>query len=264
MYKSFAQPHLDYGDVLYDQPNNNGLCQKIGSIQYNAALAITFAIKVTSQMKLHNELGLETQVKMVIQKGVSFIRLKKLAYKNIYSIWYYKATITNTQSTKDVATFYKFFQIFLFPIYRTKIEQSWGANKKIRIFSTTFKNYFRSSLLKIGQPTAKPAYNIINSFSLKLLTILRLGLTQLKEHKFRHNFPDCRSTLWSCSLGIEYCHHFKNISLDIYIYISIYTLNPIRWFAVSWCKHPKFQTMNKRIYFFMEVLSLTPIRRIRF
>ena len=86
MYKSFAQPHLDYGDVLYDQPNNNGLCQKIGSIQYNAALAITFAIKVTSQMKLHNELGLETQVKMVIQKGVSFIRLKKLAYKNIYSI----------------------------------------------------------------------------------------------------------------------------------------------------------------------------------
>ena len=45
--------HLNYGDVLYDQPNNQSLCQK-------AALAITGAIKRTSQMKLYNELGLES------------------------------------------------------------------------------------------------------------------------------------------------------------------------------------------------------------
>ena len=25
--KSFVQPHLDYGDILYDQPNNKSLCQ---------------------------------------------------------------------------------------------------------------------------------------------------------------------------------------------------------------------------------------------
>ena len=29
IYKSFVRPHLDYGDILYDQPNNTGLCQKI-------------------------------------------------------------------------------------------------------------------------------------------------------------------------------------------------------------------------------------------
>ena len=30
-YKSFVGPHLgnDYGDVLYDQPSNERLCQKI-------------------------------------------------------------------------------------------------------------------------------------------------------------------------------------------------------------------------------------------
>ena len=27
IYKSFVQPHLDYSDVLYDQPNNRSLCQ---------------------------------------------------------------------------------------------------------------------------------------------------------------------------------------------------------------------------------------------
>ena len=46
IYKSFVRPHLDYGDVIYDQPNNSRLSDKIESVQYNAALAITGAIRV--------------------------------------------------------------------------------------------------------------------------------------------------------------------------------------------------------------------------
>ena len=57
--KSFVRPYLDYGDILYDQPNNKSFGQKIGTVQYNAALAITGAIKVTFQIKLYDELGLE-------------------------------------------------------------------------------------------------------------------------------------------------------------------------------------------------------------
>ena len=60
IHKSFVRPHLDYGDIIYDQPNNESLNQKIERIQYNAALAITGAIKGTSQSKLHNELGFES------------------------------------------------------------------------------------------------------------------------------------------------------------------------------------------------------------
>ena len=41
IYRPFIRPHLDYGNVIYDQPNNNRLSEKIESIQYNAALAIT-------------------------------------------------------------------------------------------------------------------------------------------------------------------------------------------------------------------------------
>ena len=26
IYKSFIQPHLDYGDMIYDQPNNESFC----------------------------------------------------------------------------------------------------------------------------------------------------------------------------------------------------------------------------------------------
>ena len=58
IYKSFIRPHLDYGDVIYDQNNNNRLSQK--SIQYNAVLTTTGSIRVTSTEKLYQELGLES------------------------------------------------------------------------------------------------------------------------------------------------------------------------------------------------------------
>ena len=56
IYKSFMRPHLDYGDIIYDQPNNKSFAQKIERTQYKAALAITGAIKGTSQSKLYREL----------------------------------------------------------------------------------------------------------------------------------------------------------------------------------------------------------------
>ena len=58
--KSFVRPHLDYGDIIYEQPNNESFTQKIERIQYNAALAITGAIKGTSQNKLYSKLGFES------------------------------------------------------------------------------------------------------------------------------------------------------------------------------------------------------------
>ena len=41
IYKSFIRPHLDYGDVIYDQAHTASFHQKIEPVQYNSALAIT-------------------------------------------------------------------------------------------------------------------------------------------------------------------------------------------------------------------------------
>ena len=60
IFKSFVRPHLDYGDIIYDQPRNESFCQKLESYQYNAALAITGAIRGTSQTKIYEDLGLES------------------------------------------------------------------------------------------------------------------------------------------------------------------------------------------------------------
>ena len=60
IYKSSVGPQLDYGDIIYDQPNNERFTQKTEIIQYKAALAITGAIKGTSQSKLYSGLGFES------------------------------------------------------------------------------------------------------------------------------------------------------------------------------------------------------------
>ena len=60
IYKSFIRPHLDYGDIIYDQPNNQAFSNKLEAVQYNAALAITGAIRGTSKTKIYQELGLES------------------------------------------------------------------------------------------------------------------------------------------------------------------------------------------------------------
>ena len=60
IYKSFIRPHLDYGAIICDQPENKSFCKKVESVQYNTALAITGAIQGTSRENVYKELGLKT------------------------------------------------------------------------------------------------------------------------------------------------------------------------------------------------------------
>ena len=70
MYKLYVHSHLDYGDVIYHIPHRRlehgdsvvltNQMEKLESVQYSAALAITGAWKYTSREKLYNELGWES------------------------------------------------------------------------------------------------------------------------------------------------------------------------------------------------------------
>ena len=48
LYKSLIRPHLDHGDIIFDQTFNKSFDD---NIKYNASLAITGAIRVTSKEK---------------------------------------------------------------------------------------------------------------------------------------------------------------------------------------------------------------------
>ena len=60
IFKSFIRPHLEYGDIIYDRAYNTSFHQNIESIQYNAALAITGAVRGTSREKLYQEFGFKS------------------------------------------------------------------------------------------------------------------------------------------------------------------------------------------------------------
>ena len=51
-------------------------------------------------------------------------------------------------------------------------------------------------------------YNVHNPSRLKLLARLRLGLSHLHAHEFRHNFNDSLDELCMCGTNIESTNHF--------------------------------------------------------
>ena len=51
MYKSFIRPHLDYGDILFDKPENENFQNNFKKVQYRACLLRTGAIQGTPRQK---------------------------------------------------------------------------------------------------------------------------------------------------------------------------------------------------------------------
>ena len=225
----YSLPHLYYYDVIYDQPNNESFCSKIEWIQYNAAFAITGAIRGTSQSKLYSELGIESlKFRRWFRQFCTFFKIK-ICGKSEYLLNKIPSSQIhyNSRNADQVETYYCWADIFknsFFPY--TIIEWS-----KIDIDIWKSKSYatFRNTLLKIGRPIQHTIYSINNPVGLKLLTCLRLGLSHLNEHRFNHNFQNCINPLYSCSLEIEstfhfllHWHHYTNICVTLKHYIWNY------------------------------------------
>ena len=56
----FLRPLIDYGDIIYDQPQNESFREKLESVQYKATLAKTGATQGTSCDNTFQKLGLES------------------------------------------------------------------------------------------------------------------------------------------------------------------------------------------------------------
>ena len=68
LYKLYVRPHQDYGDVIYHIPPKvfsqnialSNLMEKVESVQYSAALAVSGTWRGTSREKLYAEPGWES------------------------------------------------------------------------------------------------------------------------------------------------------------------------------------------------------------
>ena len=102
-----------------------------------------------------------------------------------------------------LGTKHNFFQNSYFP---ATIKECNRLGIDIRKSDST--SILKKRILSFIRPLANKISNSSNPQVLKLLTRLRLGLSHLLYHKFKHNFLDTIIPLCSCGSDVETTLHF--------------------------------------------------------
>ena len=96
-----------------------------------------------------------------------------------------------------------FFKNSLFP--STVIEWN-NFGKSIR--SSESFALFKKSILQFIRPIPNRTFNCHNPIGIKLITRLRLGLSHIRYHKFKHNFLNCLNPICCCGKDVETTVHY--------------------------------------------------------
>ena len=208
IYKSFIRPHLDYGDIIYDQAYTALFHQKIESVQYNSALAITGAIRGTSKEKNYHELGLESlEKRRWYRKLCCFYKIfRSQSPQYLFNIIPTSVRPYNIRNANNIPQF-KVKHIFFKNSFFPSVVIEWNK-LDLNICNSEDLFIFKKKLLEYIRPSGNSVFNCHNPKGIKLLTRLRLGLSHLREHKFKHGFLDSLNPICSCGQNIEASTHF--------------------------------------------------------
>ena len=183
--------------------------EKLESVQYSAARAITGAWKGTSRKKLLEELGWETL------DHRRWSRRLVLFYKIVNNITpaYTRDPIPQLQeSAYSFRTRAVIGQIcartdkYQSSFYPSCLSEWNNLDPEIR--SSPSLIIFKTKLNKIIRSIPKQVFGIHDPTGLAALTQLRVGLSVLNFHKFRHNFSDTLNPMCPINDGIEDTEHF--------------------------------------------------------
>ena len=177
----------------------------IEQVQYKAALIVTGCWQGTSRVKLYDELGWESLADR------RWGRRMTLYYKivNGHTPAYLFEHVPN-QAPRTLRKF-----IPKAPISKTQrydnsffpycINQWNTLNDDIK-FSSSVEN-FKTNINDSIRPKMSSFCCIRNKYGMKLLTQLRIDFSDLRDHRFNHNF-NCASPLCSCGMEDETSTHF--------------------------------------------------------
>ena len=212
IYKVLLRPLIHYRDIIYDQPHNSSFCEKLESMQYKTALAITGAIQGTSCKQILQ--GLESLKSRRWVRCLSWMfKIMKNEAPN-YLIWLIsKREQTFNTRNKHLPTYNCRTDCYKYSFFPCTLNDWFSLDVSMRKSESI--SIFKSELLSFIRPVQNNIFNIFDPQRLKMLTRLCLGFSHLNEHRFRHNFQECMSPVCSCSLEIEdtshyllHCHQF--------------------------------------------------------
>ena len=178
------------------------------NMQCNVAITITGAIKVTSQTKLNQELRVESlPFRRWLSRIFALFKIKSSSLtKYLLDLIPQENQPHNTCSGAIISIFYWRTDLRKHSVFHFAINE-WNK-PNFKTCNTESLVSFRKTLLRIGQPFLKSVFNVHNPTGLKLLTRLRLGLSNFDSHRFPDNFSFCVNPLWFCSLELESLPHF--------------------------------------------------------
>ena len=219
LFKLYVRPHLDYGDVIYHIPAkvcefsgntmSSNWTEKLESVQYSAALAVTGAWRGTSREKLYAEIGWESLISR------RWSRRLKVFHKMINSMSPAYTTDPIPQLQRSQYYLRKQYvtgrirartESFQSSFYASCLSDWNDLCPEIRL-APTIAIFKKKLLSKICLP-AKSAFGIHDPIGLSYLTRLRVGLSKLNFHKFQHNFRDTINPMCPTNDGIENTEHF--------------------------------------------------------
>ena len=158
---------------------------KLESVQYNTALAITGAIRGSSREKLYQELGLESlKLRRWYRKLCLFFKLKKNKHPSYLFDMIPKVLSTRTTRNDNNPLFNVEHECFRNSFFPSTVIEWNKLDNNIR--NSESVSAFKKQILKFIRPSANSTFNVHNPHGIKLLTRLRVGLSHLREHKFRH------------------------------------------------------------------------------
>ena len=112
-------------------------------------------------------------------------------------------TSRNIHSIPFLSVRHSFFKNSFFPSTISewnKLDPAIGNSENLSIF--------RKNVLYFIRPAPNSIYNCHNPKGVKLITWLRLGLSHLREHKFKHNLQDLINPLCNFGHNIESTTHY--------------------------------------------------------
>ena len=133
-------------------------------------MAITGVIKGTSQLKIYNELGVESlKFRRWFRRLCVFYKIKATQIpKYLYELLPTESHTYNTRNIENVEAYYCRTDLFKYSFFPYVIVE-WNE------FDVNLRNaksflIFRNSLLKIGRPIQNTIYNIHDPIGIKYLT----------------------------------------------------------------------------------------------
>ena len=211
MYKLYVRPHLDYGDIIYhkhDPDMNLEFTKKLEATQYSAALAVSGAWRGTNKSKLYEELGWEYLYhRRWYRRLTHFYKVRNTRSPlylynlipperhvnyNLRSSHVFESSIERTTRFSNT--------------YFQNCVHEWNL-LDISIRSCQTISEFKRKLIQWVRPPKRSVFNIHDLKGIKLLTRLRVEFSDLRNHRYRHNF-NCPNPSCLCKTGNEDNEHF--------------------------------------------------------